>query len=55
MTWDTMTEQQRINLAMLIGWRTNAGGLNPTGRKVVASSWEQLSLAAQALIARNLP
>jgi hypothetical protein len=45
---------ERELIAKDAGWITAKGGLNPTGKKIVKQSWEELSPAAKRLLAPHL-
>nr|MBP6457160.1 hypothetical protein [Pseudoxanthomonas sp.] len=49
-----MTRLEREAVLKLAGWRTNAGGLNVVGKRLVMTSWGNMVAGTQGLVARAM-
>lgn len=52
--WTRMTRLEREAVLKLAGWRTNAGGLNVVGKRLVMTSWGNMVAGTQDRVARAM-
>lgn len=52
--WDGLDPQQRTAVLSKAGWITNKGGLNVIGKRLLNTSWEQITGGTREIIARNI-
>ena len=52
--WTRMTRLEREAVLKLAGWRTNAGGLNVIGKRLVMTSWGNMVAGTQDKVARAM-
>jgi hypothetical protein len=51
--WDALDQQQRTSILLSAGWRTNKGGLNVIGKRLLNTPWEKISDGTRDIIAKN--
>jgi N12 class adenine-specific DNA methylase len=52
--WTRMTSLEREGALKLAGWRTNAGGLNLVGKRLLRTSWGNMVAGTQDTLARAM-
>ena len=51
--WDKTGPRERAAVVALCGWATKKGTVTRTGRRIAATSWEQLTPAARNVLTRH--
>lgn len=53
--WDNLDEQQKTEVLKRAGWKTNAGGLNVIGKKLLKQNSTAVNTETMKIIERNMP
>lgn len=53
--WNTYSPIARMHILMACGWVTRSGNLNPTGKRLFKTNFEDMSEIAKGIIVRHLP
>lgn len=52
--WQELCTQERLSLIIRAGWITGKGKLSSTGKRILRSDWNCLTVAAQNVLLRTI-